>query len=272
MTFSHAFSHANFKSQQAQYKIKILKKEKIGPLFFWISKLFGGIVCIYLKVAIFDHPTVHLPGTRKALGPDRIPAEVIMTIARERPYLLLNMFNACLLAGIFGQRWKRQILVLLDKGKGPPITPSSFRPLCMLDNVGKVFEKLLRAKLRSAVTLAVDLSQSQRGFRKGCSTIGAIKEVLESVTEASQGDRRTRDTSVLVARDVKNAFYSVRWVDILDALGRFGVPAYLRSVLGDYLRNKELLYDTTEAPRLKKITAGVCTRLGTGPGPLEYDV
>ena len=53
------FSHANFKSKQAPYKIKILKKEKIGPLFFWISKLFGGIVCIYLKVAILDHPNVH---------------------------------------------------------------------------------------------------------------------------------------------------------------------------------------------------------------------
>ena len=204
-------------------------------------------------------------GTRKAPGPDGIPAEVILTIAKERPYLLLNMFNACLLAGVFGQRWKRQKLVLLDKGKGLPITPSSFRPLCMLDNVGKVFEKLLRARLRSAVTLAGDLSQSQHGFRKGCSAIGAIKEVSEFVTGAWQADHRSRDTCVLVALDVKNAFNSVSWVDILDALGRFGVPAYLRRVLGDYLRHRELFYDTTDGPRRKKITAGVAQGSALGP-------
>ena len=42
-------------------------------------------------------------GTRKAPGPDGIPAEVILSIAKERPYLLLNMFNACLLAGVNGR-------------------------------------------------------------------------------------------------------------------------------------------------------------------------
>ena len=50
--------------------------------------------------------------------------------------------------------------------------------------------------------------------------------MLEFVTGAWQGDHRTRNTCVLVALDVKNAFNSVRWVDILDALGRFGVRAY----------------------------------------------
>ena len=90
-------------------------------------------------------------GNRKAPGPDRIPTEVLKIIAKEAPYLLLNMYNACLLAGVFPKRWKRQRLILLDKGKGPPITPSSFRPLCMLDNAGKIYEKMLRARLRVAI-------------------------------------------------------------------------------------------------------------------------
>ena len=47
----------------------------------------------------------------------------------------------------------------------------------MLDHVGEVFERLLRARMRSAVSLAGDLSPSQHGFRKGRSTIGAIKVV-----------------------------------------------------------------------------------------------
>ena len=127
---------------------------------------------------------VHSTGTRKAPGPDEIPTEFIEAIAKESPYLLLNMFNACLLAGVFGQRWKIQRLVLLDKGKWPPITPSSFRPLSMPDNAGKVLEKLLRARLCAAVAFSGDQSQSQHGFMKGRSTIGAIKDVSEMVSRA----------------------------------------------------------------------------------------
>ena len=46
-------------------------------------------------------------GDRKAPGPDGIPPEAIKIIAKERPFLLLNMYNTCLLAGVFGKRWAR---------------------------------------------------------------------------------------------------------------------------------------------------------------------
>ena len=100
-------------------------------------------------------------GNRKAPGSDGIPTEVVKTITKEAPYMLLNMYNACLLAGVFLRRWKMQRLVLLDKGKGPPVTPSSFKPFCMLDNAGKVFEKMLRARLRAAIKEAGDLVEWQ---------------------------------------------------------------------------------------------------------------
>ncbi|XP_033212454.1 uncharacterized protein LOC117170045 [Belonocnema kinseyi] len=76
-------------------------------------------------------------GNRKAPGPDGIPVEILKLVANEFPFVLSNMLNACLLAGIFAKRWKEQRLVLLDKGRGPPIPPASFRLLCMLDKAGK---------------------------------------------------------------------------------------------------------------------------------------
>ena len=51
---------------------------------------------------------VDLMGTSKAPVPAGTPAQVVNAIAKERPYLLLNMFNACLLAGVFGPRWRRR--------------------------------------------------------------------------------------------------------------------------------------------------------------------
>lgn len=205
-------------------------------------------------------------GNRKAPGPDGIPAEVIKLIAKEFPYLLLNMYNLCLRAGVFGSRWKLQRLVLLDKGKGPPISPSSYRPLCMLDTAGKVLEKMIRGRLRAAVAAAGDLADNQHGFREGRSTIGAIAEALEPTERAWQGNHRTRSACVLVTLDVRNAFNSVRWLDILRALeDRFAVPWYITRIISDYLDNRELVFETTQGQRRKRLTSGVAQGSALGP-------
>ncbi|XP_070071122.1 uncharacterized protein [Drosophila takahashii] len=53
--------------------------------------------------------------SRKAPGPDNIPAEVLQAIAERRPNLLLDMFNACIRKGLFPKQWKLQRLVLISK-------------------------------------------------------------------------------------------------------------------------------------------------------------
>ena len=178
-------------------------------------------------------------GNRKSPGPDGISTKVIKLITKGRPFLLLNMYNTCLLAGIFPKRWKVQRLVLLEKGICAPITLSSYKPLCMLDNLGKVYVKLLRKRLRTAVYAARSLAVSQHGFRMQRSTIRAIREVIRTAREAWQGNHRSRDACVLVTLDVKNAFNSARWADILVALEqRFVVPPYLLRVIDDYLQGR----------------------------------
>ncbi|CAH2107374.1 unnamed protein product [Euphydryas editha] len=123
----------------------------------------------------------------KAPGPDGIPTSVIKIIVQDFPDLLLNVSNACLATGTFATVWERQRLVLLDKGKGIPLTPSSFRPLCMLDTAGKLLEKLIQARLRSDIDSVGGFVESQHGFRKKRSTIGAIKKVIGITADAWSG-------------------------------------------------------------------------------------
>ena len=55
MIFSHAFSNANLKFQQAPLKIKILKKKKIRDHVFWILKRFGGSFASTIKKIFAMH-------------------------------------------------------------------------------------------------------------------------------------------------------------------------------------------------------------------------
>ncbi|CAH2108366.1 unnamed protein product [Euphydryas editha] len=127
----------------------------------------------------------------KAPGPKGIPTLVIKTTTQDFPDLILNACNACLATGTFATVWKRQRLVLLDKGKGTPLTPSSFRPLCMLDTAGKLLEKLIQAKLRSDIGSVGGFAESQHGLRKRRSTIGAIKKVIGITAEAWFGNLKS---------------------------------------------------------------------------------
>lgn len=149
--------------------------------------------------------------------------------------LLLEMYNACLTAGIFSTRWKVMRLALISKGKGDPDLPSLYRPLCMLDTAGKVLEKLLRSRLLAAIRDSGDLSLAQYGFRKGGSTVEAILKFTEAVKRAENRNPLSRRIVLLVMLDVKNAFNSAKWSDILEALeSDFHVPKYLQRMFQDY--------------------------------------
>uniref|UniRef100_A0A6M2DQW1 Putative 115 kDa protein in type-1 retrotransposable element n=1 Tax=Xenopsylla cheopis TaxID=163159 RepID=A0A6M2DQW1_XENCH len=202
----------------------------------------------------------------KAPGPDGIPTQVIKMIAQEFPDILLNVYNACLDTLTFPAVCKRQRLVLLDKGKGPPITASSFRPLCMLDIAGKLLEKLIQGRLRNDIESNRGFSENQHGFRKGRSTIGAIKDVVDIATKAWTGSLKTRKVCLLLTLDVKNAFNSACWKDILEALEkRFHVEPYNLSMVDSYLNDRALIQKNTQTDIHKNIKTGVPQGSVLGP-------
>ena len=65
--------------------------------------------------------------------------------------------------------------------------------------------------------------------------------------------------------DVKNAFNSARWTDLLTALRGFGVPPYIIRVAEDYFRDRKLIIETSEGMVVREITAGVAQGSLLGP-------
>lgn len=202
----------------------------------------------------------------KAPGPDGIPVEAIKKAVHTEPQQLLRVYNACLKNGVFPKQWKVARLFLLSKGKADPNCPSSFRPLCMLDMGGKLLERLLKPLLNQAIDRAGGLSEKQHGFRKGHSTVNAIMEVIEVFKSAQRPSHPARPLVLLVTLDVRNAFNTVRWSTMLEALEhQFAIPGYLLNILKDYLRDRRLVYETEEGWKEKIITAGAAQGSILGP-------
>ncbi|CAB3220548.1 unnamed protein product [Arctia plantaginis] len=76
-----------------------------------------------------------------------------------------------------------------------------------------------------------DLADNQYGFRQGRSTVDAIMRVKALAEEAvSRGE-----VVLAVSLDIANAFNTMPWSCIREALVYHEVPLYLRRIVGAYL-------------------------------------
>ncbi|KMQ86470.1 reverse transcriptase [Lasius niger] len=174
-----------------------------------------------------------------APGPDGIPGRAWVLALRVLGDRLRRLFTACLRTGRFPPKWKEAALVLLQKEGRPAESPSAYRPICLLDEAGKLFERVLVARLQWHLSrTGPDLADCQFGFREGRSTVDAIKRVRAfSDAAVSRGG-----VAMAVSLDIANAFNSLPWECIGRALEYHRVPPYMREVIGDYLRDRAVSY------------------------------
>lgn len=190
----------------------------------------------------------------KAPGPDGVPDMVVKEVSRFKSEILRSLFSKCLEQGVFPESWKVANLVLLRKGDKPLDNPSSYRPICLLNTVGKLFERIIKQRLEKHPEETDGLSDKQYGFRKGRSTVDAIRKMMEIVDKSSTGPLYKRQLCAVIALDVKNAFNIAKWDRIEEALHAKKIPSYLIRIVQSYLSCRQLLYGNEN---VKTVTCGV---------------
>ncbi|XP_041988955.1 uncharacterized protein LOC121740348 [Aricia agestis] len=202
---------------------------------------------------------------KRAPGPDGVHGKVLSLALVHLEDPLRELFDQCLQSGQFPKGWKRGRLVLLPKGGRPPDQASAVRPIVLLNEVGKALERIVASRLVQHLEEGPGpkLSNHQYGFRAGRSTVDAMR-YLRSVTQEAE---REGDVVLGVSLDIANAFNSLPHSVILGALEYFGVPLYIRRLVGDWLSDREVVWENRDGVLvLVEVDCGVPQGSALGPG------
>lgn len=206
---------------------------------------------------------IKLRATNKAPGPDGIPGRAWVLALEVLGERFRRLLDACLKTGQFPMLWKTGKLVLLRKDGRPADSPSAYRPIVLLDEADKLFERVIAARLvKHLDRVGPNLSEQQFGFRVGRSTIDAIKRVKALSDEAvAQGD-----VMVAVSLDIANAFNTLPWVCIGEALKYHEAPPYLSRIIDAYLSRRSVSAPGREGQLLQwEMWCGVPQGSALGP-------
>ena len=122
---------------------------------------------------------------KSACGYDRIPYLVIEKAHNYRPDLLTNLFQSCMTFGYFPKIWKHANCIVIPKGgRRNPHAPNSYRPISLLSNISKVFEKITAKRIAQAAMQVGALSNTQFGAIANRSAIDALFAITHPASEA----------------------------------------------------------------------------------------
>jgi len=209
-----------------------------------------------------------------------VPPRLLNMLGEASLDMLAKMSNEIVSGTVaVPQGWKDCVFVPLLKTGKPADHVCSYRPVAMTSVLCRLFERVIVERLVSHVRTR--LSQHQHGFRRLTSTLDAIAHLLAEPLQMhrtplscfrqdmSGATDRANPIILLGLIDLTDAFSKTPHSEVLAAMDRFQVPAYIRHFVKDWLsgRRGKVYHDGTTT-NWSALPAGVPQ--GSVLGPLLF--
>ena len=218
--FSTVGQHSDFSAIDFDFISKTLPN--IKNTFFFEESTAGEITQIINKL-----------DSNKSNGPDEISVKFLKRNKFVLSPMISKLINESFNMGVYPTCLKTAKVIPLFKG-GTQTNPSNFRPISLLSNINKIFEKAIHSRLSKFFEKFNILNDCQFGFRKGHSTTMAITEFIENILKSSDNNKAT----CAILLDLSKVFDSVDRGILLTKLHRYGIRGKMLDLLKSYLSNR----------------------------------
>lgn len=177
-----------------------------------------------------------------AAGIDGICPKDMKVVISQLSKALVTPINECLKHGIFPVTFKETKIKAIYKGKGSKKSPTNYRPITVLSNLSKIFEKLLYQRLYNFLQSQNIISEKQFGFLPQASTTTAALHAITRI-QKSLDDSNMKSTAALFI-DVAKAFDSVNHSILLEKVKSMGIRGKAFAIIQDYLFGRKQVVQT----------------------------
>lgn len=162
----------------------------------------------------------------KAPGPDKVQVKAIHLAREELCRHLHLLFQACLNNGYHPRCFKDALIVPLRKPQKPDYTkPRAWRPISLLNTLGKLLEAIIARKIRGVAEHYHLLPATQMGVRQGRDAPMAVDLLTDQVHTA--WETYPKSVASILSLDMTGAFDYVPHERLRHCLRTAGFPSAL---------------------------------------------
>ena len=170
---------------------------------------------------------------RKGSGPNGLPTKILLMFKELISIPLSIIFNISQSTGTFPELLKLSKTIPVFK-KGSKMDVSNYRPISLLSNINKIFEKLMYARVYKFLEENKTLYSLQFGFCSKHSTAHALIQITEKIKHAL--DSGNHACGVFI--DLQKAFDTVNHNILVDKLSYYGIRGISNQWFKSYLSNR----------------------------------
>lgn len=184
----------------------------------------------------------------KSPGLDDVSNVLIKNLPPKAVQLLVIIFNSCLKVNYFPKHFKKAKVIAILKPNKPKYDPSSYRPISLLSNLGKLLEKIIQKRLCDFTENTSIIASEQFGFKKQHSAVHQVSRITNIV----KGNKVRKLSTGMIVLDIEKAFDTVWHNGLIYKLLKANIPKYLCKLIANFLADRTFVVavnDTISSPK-----------------------